>query len=116
MLWHPLYTFTSPSAAAPETVRPSGGRVRRAWNPLLPFEEQEKEPLLEAVRIIEEESEVKRERAKARKLEREIVNADSSADMRALAARITWAIERANELRKQEDDDAEVAVVLMLLH
>lgn len=102
-------------SVTPAQPASSGGGGFPLWNPLLDFDREKKGDLLEAVRLIEEESGVKRERAKARKLEREIVKADSPADLRALAARITWAIDRANELRRQEDDE-EMAVVLMLMH
>lgn len=115
MVWHPYYTFTDDGATPPApavTTRPSGG----IWNPLLDFGREEKEKLLEAVRLIEEESGVKRERAKARKLERDLKAAEDSADIRALAARITWAVERAAELRREEDDEEDAIVLLAMLH
>ena len=112
MVWHPYYTFTNDgSAPAPAATRPSGG----VWNPLIDFEE-DKRTILEAARLVEEEADTKRERAKARKLERDVQRARTSADIKALAARAAWAIELANELRREEDDEEDAIVLLALLH
>ena len=115
MVWHPFYTFTddgsSPPTPTPTVTRPSGG----VWTPLLDFDE-DKRRILEAARLVEEDSDLKRERAKARKLERDVKAAKDAADIRALAARAAWAIERANELRREEDDEEDAIVLLALLH
>lgn len=97
------------------TVVTGGGPVR-AWNPLFPFDRENKELLLEAIRLIEDESDVKRERAKARKLERDVKAAKDAADVKALAARVSWAVERAEELRREEDDEEDAIVLLAMLH
>ena len=115
MPYHPYFTWTQ-GPAAPVTTTTGGGGFIRAWNPLLPFRQEDRQHLLEAVRLIEEESGVKRERAKARKLERDLKAAEDSADIRALVARITWAVERAAELRREEDDEEDAIVLLALLH
>ena len=115
MPYHPYFTWTQ-GPEAPVTTQTGGGGFVRAWNPLIEFGSEGKEKVLEALALIEEESGVKRERARARKLERDVKAAKDAADVKALAARITWAIERANELRREEDDEEDAIVLLAMLH
>lgn len=126
MVWHPLYTFTNDGAAPPAVPSDDSGgargrsapsRKRRpVWTPLLDFDRDKKRDVLQALHLIEEESGVKRERAKARKLERDVKAAQDAADIKALSARIAWAVERATELRREEDDEEDAIVLLALLH
>lgn len=114
-VWHPLFRFTNGSATPIPTPTTTGGGGR-TWHPLLNFDEEEKRRAILAAELIAEESELKRERAKARKLERDLREAESLADMRALQARVMWAFERAEAFRREEDEDDEIAIILALLN
>lgn len=100
---------------APPAAQVGGGGIIRAWNPLLELDKEEKKEIVAEARLVARESDTNAERKKAKDLARAVMAARTAREVVALQARIEWVRERAEELRREEEDE-EMAIVFALLH